>query len=160
MDRSSGLADEIPEDRLGQARSGLAVAGGVGRDGGQAAIVSELLESIDGVVGGMVVGEDLREEDAQGDPRGLKPLTPEVASIAADGLDAGAGEMIEEGQAGAITERIELARGSRADRLRHGDLLGVGRGGCEEPPDYQPRGSPSRVISPGDLKIYERVGYA
>jgi hypothetical protein len=34
MDRTSGLADEVPEDHLGQARSGLAVAGGVGRDGG------------------------------------------------------------------------------------------------------------------------------
>ncbi len=91
MDRSSGLADEVPEDGFGQARSGLAIAGGVGRDGGQAPVVSELLESIDGVVAGVVVGEDLREEDPEGDPRCVDPPTPGVVSLAAEGLDAGPG---------------------------------------------------------------------
>ena len=52
MDRSPGLTDEIPEDPLGQATPGLAIAGGIGGDGGEPAVMSIFLESIDGVVAG------------------------------------------------------------------------------------------------------------
>ena len=74
MDRSPGPADEIPDELLGQALAGLAVAAGLGGDRGKALIVAELLEPIDGVVAGVVVGEDLGEEEPQGDPGGVDPL--------------------------------------------------------------------------------------
>jgi hypothetical protein len=76
MDRSPGVADQLPEEALGQAEPGVAGAGRLRRDRGKPAVVAELLESVDGLVAGMVVGEDLREEEAQGDPGEVDPLPP------------------------------------------------------------------------------------
>jgi hypothetical protein len=68
-----------------------------------------------------------------------------MVSIAAGRLDASPGQMIEEGQpfppVEAVAQGIEWATGGRGDRLSHGDLLGLVRGGYVEPPSYQPRGS-------------------
>ena len=98
MDRLPGRADEIPEDPLGQALPGFAGAAGLGGDRGEFLIVGELLEPIDGVVAGGVIGEDLGEEDAQGDPGGVDPLTPPMVDVTASGLDEGPRENPEEGE--------------------------------------------------------------
>jgi len=58
--------NQIPEDPLGQTLPGLAKAGRAGGDRGEPPVVAELLEPVDGVVAGVVVGEDLGEEDAEG----------------------------------------------------------------------------------------------
>ena len=62
MDRLPGAADQIPGELLGQALPGLAVAGRLGGDGGEPPVVAELLEPVDGFVAGLVIGEDLGEE--------------------------------------------------------------------------------------------------
>lgn len=128
MDRLAGLSDEFPEDGFGQSPSGFAVAGGVGRDGGEIPIISIFLESVDGVVAGVVVGEDLGEEEAERDPRGIDPPTPAMVVSAASGLDASPGEMVEEGESflavEVLVKGIEWATRGDGDRLRHGDLLG------------------------------------
>jgi hypothetical protein len=61
-------------------------------------MISILLESIDGVIAGLVFGEDLGEKDAQSDPGSVDPFSPAMALPATCGLDVGFGEMIEEGQ--------------------------------------------------------------
>ena len=98
MDRLPGRADEIPEDPLGQALPGFAVAAGLGGDRWEFMVVAELLEPIDGVVAGVVIGEDLGEEDAQGDPGGVDPLAPQMVDVTASGLDEGPRENPEEGE--------------------------------------------------------------
>ena len=116
MDRLPGPSDQIPEDPLGQALPGLAVAGGLGGDRGESLVVAELLEPIDGVIAGVVVGEDLGEEDAQGDPGGVDPLPPEMVGVAASRLDEGSREELEEGEplllCEVVSEGIELVAGS------------------------------------------------
>ena len=77
------LSDQVPGERLGQALTGLAVAGGLGGDRGELLIVAELLEPIDGLIARLVRGEDLGEEDAQGDPRSVDSIAP--AMVADDG---------------------------------------------------------------------------
>jgi len=106
MDQSSNPPEEIPEDRLGQALSSFAIAGGFAGDGGEPLIVAELLEAIDGVVAGVVVGEDLREEDAEGDPGSVDPLTPGMIVFAAGGLDESPGQVFEEGESLLVAELV------------------------------------------------------
>jgi len=129
MDRTTGLTDEVPHDRLGQAPAGLAVAARLGADGGEPLIVAELLESIDGIVAGVVVGEDLGEEDAQGDPGGVDSLPPEMAAVTARGLDEWPREEVEEGEPLLLTELlaqgIESVAGGGGGTRGHGDLLGL-----------------------------------
>mgnify|MGYP001793629438 CR=1 FL=1 len=121
MNRSSRLSDEVPEDRFGEAISGLAVAGGVGRDGGKPAIESELLEPIDGVVAGVVVGEDLGEEQPQGNPRGVDAGPPPVLAATAHLLDEVAREDVQEGEPVLLLEPvadgIDLVAGGWRGRL-------------------------------------------
>ena len=96
--------------------------------------MAELLESVDGLLAGMAVGEDLREEEAQGDPGEVDPLAPLMAEGSAGGLDRGPREDREEGEALLPRELIaggdELVARGRCGRLGHGDLLGVVTGGC------------------------------
>jgi len=93
-------------------------------------IVAGLLESIDGIVAGVVIGEDLGEEEAQGDPGGVDPLAPEVAAATAGDLDKRPREEVEEGESVSVVELFPQGMESAGDRgegrLRHGDLLGVG----------------------------------
>jgi hypothetical protein len=76
-------------------------------------VVAELLESVDGVVAGVVIGEDLREEDAQGDPRGVDPLPPRMVDVTAGRLDKGPRQDPQEGESlvpdELVSEGIELA---------------------------------------------------
>ena len=132
---------------LGQAGAGLAVAGGLGGDGGESGIVAELLEAIDGVVAGLVVGEDLREEQSEGDPGGVDAVAP------ADGCSArqasstrGRERTSRKGSPGCRLRRSRMAptwwRASGCGRLGHGDLLGVGTDGFPyQSPCYHPRRS-------------------
>jgi hypothetical protein len=60
----SGPADELPGQFLGQPLAGLAVAARLGSHRGKALIVAELLEPLDGVVTGVVIGKDLVEMSA------------------------------------------------------------------------------------------------
>jgi hypothetical protein len=83
----SGASDKVPDELLRQALSRLAVTGGLGRDAGEALIVAVLLESVDGVITGVVVGEDLGEEKTEGDPRGVDPVAPEVVAVTTRGFD-------------------------------------------------------------------------
>src|SRR5262249_51715372 len=83
----------------------------------------------DGLVAGMVVGEDLREEEAQGDPGEVDPLAPLMAEGAAGRRDCGPREDRQEGESRLPCELIAggdewVVRG-RCRRLSHGDLLGV-----------------------------------
>ena len=129
MDRFTASINQIPEDALGQMLPGLAVAGRLGGDRGESLVVSKLLESVDGVIAGLVVGEDLGEEDAQCDPRGVDPLPPRMVGVAASRLDVRLRQELEEGEPLLLCELIsvgtELVAGSRGSRLSHGDLLGV-----------------------------------
>ena len=110
MNRSTGASDEVPEEGFGQPLAGLAVAAGVGGDRVQTLVVPELLEPIDGVIARVVIGEDLREEDVQGDPRGVDPLPPVMAEATTGGLNEGAREGVEERESGlscqAVSERV------------------------------------------------------
>ena len=119
---------------LRQALACLAVAGGLGRDRGEALIVAVLLEAVDGVITGVVVGEDLGEEETEGDPGGVDPLAPGVVAVTARGFDERPREELEEGKSLILIELIPhgiepAARGS-VGRLDHGDLLGLVTGGC------------------------------
>jgi hypothetical protein len=91
-DRLPGPADEIPGDPLGEALPGFAVAARLGGDRWESVVRAELLEAVDGVVAGVVIGEGLGEEDAQGDPRGVDPLTPGIVGKTARGRDEGPGK--------------------------------------------------------------------
>jgi hypothetical protein len=108
--------DQIPEDALGQMLPGLAVTGRLGGDRGESLVVSKLLESVDGVIAGVVVGENLGEEDAQCDPRGVDPLPPRMVGVAASRLDVRLRQEIEEGEPLLLCELIsvgtELVAGS------------------------------------------------
>ena len=55
-----------------------------------------LLEPLDGVITGVVIGEHLREEQAQGDPGGVDPVAPPMMAATAGRLDGGAREEFEE----------------------------------------------------------------
>jgi hypothetical protein len=83
LDGFSGASDQVPDELLRQALSCLAVAGGLGRDRGEALIVAVLLEPVDGVITGVVVGEDLGEEETEGDPGVVDPLAPGVVAVTA-----------------------------------------------------------------------------
>jgi hypothetical protein len=61
-------------------------------------VVADLLEADDGLVAGMVVGEDLREEAAPSDPGEVDPLAPLMAEGAAGRRDGGAREDGQEGE--------------------------------------------------------------
>jgi hypothetical protein len=58
-DGSPGLADQVPDDRFGEALAGLARAARLDARRGEPLIVADLLEAIDSVVTGVVVGEEL-----------------------------------------------------------------------------------------------------
>jgi hypothetical protein len=58
--------------------------------------VAEFLEPFDGLIAGMIVGDDLREEQAQGDPGAIDPVSPLMAAETAGRLDGGAREEFEE----------------------------------------------------------------
>jgi hypothetical protein len=90
--------NQIPEDPLGQTLPGLAIAGRVGGDRRESLIVAELLKPVDGVIAGVVVGEDLGEKDAQGDPRRVDPFPPPMAKVTASRLNESPGEDPEEGE--------------------------------------------------------------
>src|SRR5262249_30001790 len=129
MNRVPGPADQLPEEALGQAESGIAVAGRLRRDRGESVVMAELLEAVDGLVAGMVVGEGLREEEAQGGPGESDALAPLMAEGAAGRRDCGPRE---DGQEGEPLLPCELIAGGdewvvrgRLSRLSHGDLLGV-----------------------------------
>ena len=145
MDRSSRLSDQVPGERLGQAPTSLAVAGGVGGDRGELLIVAALLESIHGLIARLVRGKDLGEEDAQGDPRRVDSIAPAMVETTASRLDRGPGEEPEEGEslllAELLAQGLELVARGRGGRLNHGGLLGVGMVGVSEPPRYHPRRS-------------------
>ena len=82
-----GAADQLPGKRLGEAWPGFTVAGRLRRHRGKPLVVEELLEAIDGVIAGLVIGEDLGEEQAQGDPGGVEAFPPLMVAMAAGGLD-------------------------------------------------------------------------
>ena len=90
-------------------------------------IEAVLLESIDGIIAGMVVGEDLGEEDRQRDRRGVDALAPEMMAVAASRFDELPRKEFEEGESllllELIAQGIELAAGGVVGRLGHGDLL-------------------------------------
>src|SRR4051794_41559713 len=97
QDRPPGAADQVPGESLGEASAGVAVAGRLGGDGGEPLVVAGLLEAIDGLVAGVVVGEDPGEEHPEGDPGGVGAVAPGVVELTAHVLDEGAGEEVEEG---------------------------------------------------------------
>jgi hypothetical protein len=88
MDGQPDAAGQIPAEDLGEALTGLAVAGGLGRDGGEPAIRAILLEARDGVIAGVVAGEDLGEKDAERDPRVIEAIAPAMV-VAVAGLGDG-----------------------------------------------------------------------
>jgi hypothetical protein len=66
--------------------TGFAVAGGESGDRRECLIIAVLLEPVDGVVAGVVSGEDLREEEAQRDPWCIDTFTPLMIAMTANGL--------------------------------------------------------------------------
>jgi hypothetical protein len=97
-------SNQVPGEVLGQTLPGLAVAARLGSDRGKSLVIAELLEPVDGVVAGMIVGEDLGEEDAQGDPRGIESLPPEMTALSTRLLDERPREDREEGEARLLRE--------------------------------------------------------
>jgi hypothetical protein len=128
LDRLSGPADELPDQPFGEALAGLAVAAGLGGDGGEALIVTELLEALDGVVTGVVIGEDLGQEERQGNPGCGDAISPDRVAESARPLDEGPREEPEEGQpllvAQLVAQGIKLLAWGYESSLSHGDLLG------------------------------------
>jgi hypothetical protein len=116
MYRFSDPINQIPENPFGQTLPGLAVAGRLGADRGESLVVSKLLETIDGFITGVVVGENLGEEDAQCNPRGVDPLPPRMVGVAASRLDVRLRQELEEGEPLLLCELIsvgtELVAGS------------------------------------------------
>jgi hypothetical protein len=76
--------------------AGLAVATRLGSHGGKALIGAELLEPLDGVITGVVVGQDLGEKDPQGNPRGIDAFSPAMVAVSARLLDECPREDLEE----------------------------------------------------------------
>ena len=142
----AGLADEFPDDLLGEAVPGLAIAGRAGRDTRKLLVIAILLESVDGIVAGLVVGEDLREEDAEGGPRREDPIAPRVAAFTTRGLDEFRRQRIEEGKSLLPPELLllglELVANRRLGRLDHGDLLAMVAGDR-----FQPDRLPTREVT-------------
>src|SRR5512147_3278151 len=128
LDRLPGPADEIPGELLGQTLAGLAVAARLGSHRGQALIVAELLEPLDGVVTGVVIGKDLGQEDPQRNPRGVDAFSPGMVAASARLLDESPREDREERQprllAELVSQGIELLGWGWGSSLSHGDLLG------------------------------------
>ncbi len=86
--------------------AGLAVAGRLRAHGGQALIGAELLEAFDGVVAGVVIGEDLGQEQAERDPGGVEAVPPGMMTAAAGLLDGVAREELEERQPLLVSELV------------------------------------------------------
>jgi hypothetical protein len=153
MNRLSAPSDQIPEERLWQTETSLAVTGRVGGDSGQALIATKPLVPVDGLIARVVLGKNLREHDAQRDPRGVESFSPGMIAVTTFGLNELRIQEIEKGKAllaaELISQGIELGLWRRGDRLVHGDLLGVATGGSVEPPVYAPRRSlyfPSKSV--------------
>jgi len=79
---------------------------GVGSDHGESLVEAAFLQSIDGLIAGRFGGEDLREEQAQGNPRLVDPIPPPMVEVTASGLDDGDGEEVEEGESVLLVELI------------------------------------------------------
>jgi hypothetical protein len=128
MDRFPGPADEIPGELLGQPLAGLAVAARLGSHRGEPLIIAELLEPLDGVVTGVVIGKDLGQKDPQGNPRGVDAFSPGMVAESARLLDESPREELEERQpllrAELVAQGIELLAWGCGSSLSHGDLLG------------------------------------
>jgi hypothetical protein len=106
MDRSPGAPDQVPEEDLGEPLPGLAVTGRGSGHPGQTAIETILLEPIDGLITGVIIGEDLGEEEGQCDRRGVDPLAPEMMALSAGRLDQILREELEEGESLSLLEPI------------------------------------------------------
>lgn len=154
----SGPSHQVPDHRFGQPLTGFAVTGRLGRDCGEPLVIAELLKPIDGVIAGGVVGEDLGEEEAEGDPRRIDLLSPHMIAATASGFDKVLRENSQEGKPLGLLESVSLrlelvARGWKC-RLNHGGLLGVVTGVREQPPCYQTGRSPSSFPGTRDLNYY------
>jgi hypothetical protein len=128
MDRLSGPADELPSQLLGQTLAGLAVAARLGSHCGKALIVAKLLEPLDGVITGVVIGKDLGQKDTQSSQRCVDILSPWMVAVSARLLDESPREALEERQplllAELVSQGIELMAWGWGSSLSHGDLLG------------------------------------
>jgi hypothetical protein len=102
----AGASGEVPDEFLGQSLSGLAVTPRVRGDRGEALIVAEFLESLDGFIAGVIVGDHLREEEAQGDPGTIDPVSPLMTAETAGRLDGGAREEVEKREAVSSAEPV------------------------------------------------------
>src|SRR5262249_17939351 len=96
----------------------------------QSAIETILLEPSDGIIAGVVLREDLGQEDPQSDRRGVEALAPEMMAAAARRFDALTREQLKKRESCVVLEliayRIELAPDGAGGRLSHDDLLGRG----------------------------------
>jgi hypothetical protein len=129
MDRLPGpAADEIPGELLGRPLAGLAGAARLGSHRGEPLIIAELLEPLDGVVTGVVIGKDLGQKDPQGNPRGVDAFSPGMVAESARLLDESPREDLEERQpllrAELVAQGIKLLAWGCGSSLSHGDLLG------------------------------------
>jgi hypothetical protein len=108
--------------------AGLTVAACLGSHRGQALIVTELLEPLDGVITGVVIGKDLGEKDPQRNPRGVDAFSPGMVAESARLLDESPREDREEREpfllGELVTQGLELLAWGCGSSLSHGDLLG------------------------------------
>src|SRR5512135_3472172 len=91
-------------------------------------IVAELLEPLDGVITGVVIGRDLGEKDSQGNPRGVDAFSPAMVAKSAHLLDECPREDLEEREplllGELVAQGIELKAWGCGSSLSHDDLLG------------------------------------
>src|SRR5207248_1296667 len=84
LDRLAGLPDQLPGEGLGQAVAGLTIAAGLGGHGIPPAIGAVFLQAVHGFGAALVLGEDLGEEEAQGDPWDRDAIAPARVAVARD----------------------------------------------------------------------------
>ena len=107
LEAVGGVADQPGQERLGEPLAGLAVAAGVGRAGGQPAGGAPGQEPGDGGEAGVVVAEELGEEEGEGDQGGEDPVAGLAHLLGDDAGDVLGVEDAGEDQGGVEDEGAE-----------------------------------------------------
>jgi hypothetical protein len=124
--------------------------------------VAEFLESLDGFIARVIVGDHLREEQAQGDPGTRDPVSPLMTAETAGRFDGGAREEVEKREAVSSAEPVshgmDLVASRVSDRLCHGDVLAAKRGGACVYHQVTNQGRRRPLFKQGNLKSNPREG--
>src|SRR5262249_31718466 len=114
-----GIPGQGAQHGGGEARAGVAIAGGIGRAGREARGGTVGEDARDGVAAAVVVAEGLAEEGPDGGDRVAQPVTEADAVLVEGGEDAGPAQRGGEGQA-------LVAREADADLLEGGHSVASG----------------------------------